>query len=143
MHTWTNESGDDVYRGPRPAVAFPPLLHQQVDGLGIGIAYRIEWPNIAEKTSEEEQQWPGVEIIRIFFEGQLDATSEDAVALVVDEHDGATAIREDEAKRQRMAEILAQNQATIEAARAKRLAGEALTAQELAAVADLFMFQGF
>jgi hypothetical protein len=143
MHIWTNENGDDVYRGPRPAVAFPPLLHQQIDALGIGVAYRIEWPNLAEKTASEEQNWPGIEIIRIFIEGQLDAVVEDSVALVVDEHDGADAIREDEAKRQRMAEILAQNEATIEAARAKRLAGEALTAQELAAVADLFMFQGF
>lgn len=143
MHTWTNENGEDCYRGPRPSVAFPPLLHEQIDALGLAVAYRIEWPTLAEKTSAEEQSWPGAEILRIFFDGQLSADSEAVVAHVVEVHDGTVAIHEDEVKRQRTAEILAQNQATIEAARAKRLAGEVLTAQELAAIADLFMFQGF
>jgi len=140
---WTNENGQDVYRAERPQTSWPPLLHLQIDGLGIGVPYRIEWPTIDQETPEELALWPGERIVRIFFEGSLDAVKRDAVSLVVFEHDGADAIREDEARRQRTAEILAQNQAAIEAARAKRLAGEALTAQELAAVADLFMFQGF
>lgn len=140
---WTNENGQDVYRAERPQTPWPPLLHTQIDALGINLPYRIEWPTTEEETAEELASWPGKLILRVFFEGVLDAVAKDAVALVVLEHDGTDAIHEDEAKRQRMAEILAQNQATIEAARAKRLAGEALTAQELAAVADLFMFQGF
>lgn len=143
MYIWTNVDGQDVLRGPKPVVSLATLLHQQIDSLGVGIPYCIDWPTIQEKTEEEEQEWPGVEIIRVRFDALLDDVSEDAVAIVVEEHDATDAIREEEAKRQRMAEILAQNQATIEAARAKRLAGEALTAQELAAVADLFMFQGF
>lgn len=140
---WTNENGQDVYRTERPQTPWPPLLHAQIDGLGISVPYRVEWPTIEEETPEELALWPNKLIVRIFFESVLDSLEQDAVALVVFEHDGTDAIREEEAKRQRMAEILAQNQATIEAARAKRLAGEALTAQELAAVADLFMFQGF
>ena len=143
MHIWTNEDGQDVYRGPRPQVSLPELLHRQIDFLGIKVPYRIEWPNIDEKTPSEEIDWPGIEIIRVAFGGHLDEDSEDLVALVVQAHDATDAIREDEAKRQRMAEILAQNEATIEAARAKRLAGEPLSAEELAAVADLFMFQAF
>lgn len=142
MHTWDVEGDKDVYRGPCPVMAFAPLLHEQINALSLGVSCKVEWPTLAEKTADEEVKWPNQVILRMFFDGQLSATQRASVATTVKNHDGSTAIREDEAKRQRSAEILAQNQATIDSARAKRLAGQALTESELAAVADLFMFQG-
>lgn len=141
IYNWNFENDKDVLRINCPNVFWPPLLHQQIDSLGINVPYRIEWPTLQEKTQSEKDVWPTELIIRLVFDAQLDSSKHDTIVQIITNHDATTAIQEEEAKKQREAEILAQNQALIESARTKRLAGEILTQQELAAIADLFIFQ--
>jgi hypothetical protein len=77
------------------------------------------------------------------FDDELTIEQQAQLAAVVAAHDGSAAIADRAAKKERSEQILADNQALVDQARAKRLAGETLTTQELAAIADLFMFQGF
>lgn len=143
MFTWNEDNGELVLRIERPAHPYPPLLHSQIDALDLGIPYRIEWPTREEMSPEEQSDWPTGTINRLAFDGSLTEPQRDDVVLVVMTHDGSQAILEAEEKRLRAEQIIAQNQALVDQARAKRLAGETLTQQELAAIADLFMFQGF
>ena len=77
------------------------------------------------------------------FDDELTIEQQAQLAAVVAAHDGSAAIEERSEKKLRAEQIIASNQALVDLARAKRLAGEGLTQQELAAIADLFMFQGF
>jgi hypothetical protein len=140
-YNWNFENDKDILRINCPSVFWPPLLHQQIDSLGINVPYRIEWPTLQEKTQSEKDVWPTELIIRLAFDAQLDSSKHDAIVQIITNHDATAAIQEEETKKQKEAEILAQNQALIESARTKRLAGEILTQQELAAIADLFIFQ--
>lgn len=140
---WSEENGEDVLRIDRPANPWPPLLHEQLEAAVSGIPYRIDWPLLDQKTVEEEQEWPGAMIIRVAYDSPLSDVQHAAVVVVVENHDGTQAIYEFEQKKLRAEQILADNQALVDSARAKRLAGQTLTNQELAAIADLFMFQGF
>ena len=102
-------------------------LHGEIDLLGFGPC-RIEWTDTN---------------FVCVFERELTTEQQEQLVATVAAHDGSAAIEERAEKKLRAEQIVASNQATVEAARAKRLAGESLTQQELAAIADLFMFQGF
>jgi hypothetical protein len=142
-HIWSEENGEDVLRIDRPTNAWAPLLHEQLEAAVPGFPFRIDWPLLDQKSPEEEQEWPGILIIRVAYDTPLSDEQHAAVVVVVENHDGTQAMQEFELKKVRAEQILADNQALVDSARAKRLAGETLTNQELAAIADLFMFQGF
>jgi hypothetical protein len=142
-YTWTEENSEDVLRIGRPQNSWPPLLHEQLNVAAPGVPYRVEWPSIDQESSDEQHQWPGILIIRIAYDEALSDLARAAVVTIVQNHDGSQAIIQYEEQKLRAEQILADNQALVDQARAKRLAGETLTTQELAAIADLFMFQGF
>lgn len=100
------------------------LLHQEVDVLALG-PYSIEW-------HEHE--------IRFKFDREPTESEAAALAAIVAAHDGTEAIAKRQEEAAKIAAIQAANKALVESARAKRLAGIALTQAELAALADSFLF---
>jgi len=109
----------------RPPFTDSALLHQQIDALGFGNPYLITW-------ADDE--------LSIEFETPLVAAQQAQLEAVVAAHDGSAAIAE---RAEREAKILAiqdANKALVESAREKRLRGEQMSQQELAALVDLLMF---
>jgi ABC-type xylose transport system substrate-binding protein len=99
-------------------------LHGEIDLLGFGPC-RIEWTETN---------------LACFFERELTTEQQAQLAAVVAAHDGSAAIAE---RAEREAKILAiqdANKALVESAREKRLRGEQMSQQELAALVDLLMF---
>jgi hypothetical protein len=109
---------------PRPEFSDPDSLHAEVAALGFGPCV-IEW---------------GETELGFGFDRELTGEEESDLSFVVSRHDGSAAIaaREDEARR--VAAIKAQNEALLASARAKRLAGVALSNAELSALADSVLF---
>jgi len=143
MYNWTNENDEFVLRIDRPQTPWPALLHEQLNALSVDVPSRIEWPTIDHMTPQETSDWSGTVIIRVAYDTDIADNDRSRVVTVIENHDGTSAIASYEEQKQRSEQILADNQALVDQARAKRLAGETLTTQELAAIADLFMFQGF
>lgn len=114
-------------------IVFPRPIHLDPETLLTEVAAHTSVPFSVDA---------GVELT-FRFEGDLSEIEQAHLVAAVSAHDGSEAIATREAKRLRAEQIIADNQALVDAARAKRLAGENLTQQELAAIADLFMFQGF
>jgi hypothetical protein len=112
---------------PRPANCEADSLHAQIAAVGLGTC-GIEW-------QDDE--------LGFRFDDELTAEQQARLSAVVAAHDGSTVIAERAEKKLRAEQLVADSQAIVDAARAKRLAGEPLTQQELAAIADIFMFQGF
>lgn len=95
-YNWNFENDKDVLRINCPSVFWPPLLHQQIDSLGINVPYRIEWPMLQEKTQSEKDVWPTELIIRLVFDAQLDSSKHDAIVQIITNHDATTAIQEEQ-----------------------------------------------
>lgn len=110
----------------RPVHADPDSLHAEVDALGLG-SYRIDW-------MEAELQF--------HFDRELSEAESERLVAVVAAHDGSEAIAKREEEAAKVAAIQAANKALVESARAKRLAGQALTQAELAALVDAVLFPG-
>jgi hypothetical protein len=109
---------------PKPAHCDPETLHAQVDSCAFG-PYIIRW-----ETAE----------LQFEFDEELSAEQRAQLEAVVAAHDGSAAIAE---RAEREAKILAiqdANKALVESAREKRLRGEQMSQQELAALVDLLMF---
>ena len=99
-------------------------LHGEIDLLGFGPC-RIEWTDTN---------------FVCVFERELTIEQQAQLAAVVAAHDGSAAIAE---RAEREAKILAiqdANKSLVESAREKRLRGEQMSQQELAALVDLLMF---
>lgn len=110
----------------RPTHADHETLHAEVDVLGLG-SYRIDW-------LEAELQF--------HFDRELSEAEYESLASVVAAHDGSEAIAKRQEEAAKIAAIQAANKALVESARAKRLAGQALTQAELAALVDGVLFPG-
>lgn len=109
---------------PRPANVDPDTLHAEVNALDLG-PYSIQW--------HANELW-------FAFDNAPSAAQERALRGIVAAHDGSAAIAQREQEAAAIAAIHAANAALVESARAKRLAGIALTQAELAALVDSFLF---
>jgi hypothetical protein len=115
-----------MIRVARPAHVDGVTLHAEVDALNFG-SYRIEWH---------------ADELVFVFDRQLSSRELASLAAVVEAHDGSEKLAARELETQRIASIQESNAALVASARAKRLAGEDLTAPELAAMVDLMLFPG-
>jgi len=115
-----------MIRLSRPEHVDGVTLHAEVDALDFG-PYRIEW-----HTDE----------LVFVFDRELSSRELSSLADVVNDHNGSEALAARELETQRIASIHESNAALVASARAKRLAGEDLTAPELAAMVDLMLFRG-
>lgn len=100
-------------------------LHAQIDSLGFS-PYSISWGD------------------KLGFQFDNDLTDEQHSRLeaVVAAHDGRAAVEAASAREAAVAAMLASGAALVESARAKRIAGVALTPSETAATLDALLFQG-
>lgn len=113
-----------IIKTPRPTSADMPTLHAEIDVMRLG-SYSIQW--------HDDELW-------LVFDDDLSATQERELRQVVTAHDGTAAIAQREQEAAQIAAIQAANAALLESARAKRLAGVALSQAELAALVDSFIF---
>jgi hypothetical protein len=110
----------------RPAHTDPDTLHAEVDVLGLG-PYRLEWHD---------------DILAFVFDKELSDEEEAQLVAVVAAHDGSEAIAKRREEAEKIAAIQAANKALVESAKIKRLAGQALSQAELAALVDAVLFPG-
>jgi len=109
---------------PRPENSDAESLHAQIDALGIGPCC-IEW-------LDDE--------LGFRFDYDLGGLDFEALQNAVLAHDGSAAIAARVAQEEAIAAIRAAAEPLAANARAKRLAGEALTSEELAALVDVALF---
>jgi len=100
-------------------------LHAQIDLLGLS-PYSILW--------DDE--------LGFRFDDELTAEQQLRLEAVVAAHDGREAIEAASAREAAVAAVLASGAALVASARAKRIAGVALTPSESAALLDALLFQG-
>ena len=110
----------------KPICVDAETLHRSVDQLDLG-PYCIRWH---------------VSTLVFHFDRELTEAEEDSLRQVVADHDGSEAIAIREEQAAKIAAIQAANKALVESARAKRLAGLALSQAELAALVDAVLFPG-
>ena len=115
-----------MIRFDKPQHADAETLHAEVDALALG-PYRIEWH---------------VDELVFVFDRELSSSELSSLGDVVEDHDGSAALASRELKEKRIAAIREANAKLVKSAREKRLAGKELSSQELAAMADLMLFNG-
>lgn len=113
-----------MIRLPRPAHADMDTLHAEVDVLGLG-SYSIEWYASA---------------LCFRFDREPSSAAVARLADIVAAHDGSAIIAKREEEASKVAAIQTANAALLAVAKEKRLAGQALGQNELAALVDAVLF---